>query len=142
VFLLARIPIIYSFSFLPFICRGARRSWKFNTVEIEERGEKDENLHSRHTHTKTSPSNFISRRIDFYTILKAPVSTVVPRHLFINKPSQLFQINPSHGYRWPNGGPAWARRPRATTLAHARHAGLLTVPGQPFSSSDHLINST
>jgi hypothetical protein len=64
-----------------------------------------------------------------YTILKAPVSTVVPRHFFTNNPSQLFQINPLHVYRWPNGGPARARRPRATTLAHARHAGLLTVPG-------------
>jgi hypothetical protein len=62
---------------------------------------------------------------DIYTILKAPVSTVVMRHLFINNLSQLFQINLLHAYLWPNGGPAWARRSRATTLAHARHAGLL-----------------
>jgi hypothetical protein len=49
---------------------------------------------------------------------------VVLHHLFINNPSQLFQINSLHGYRWPNGGPARARRPRAITLAQARHAGL------------------
>jgi hypothetical protein len=34
-----------------------------------------------------------------YTILKAPVSTVVMRHFFTNNPSQLFQINPLHVYR-------------------------------------------
>jgi hypothetical protein len=34
-----------------------------------------------------------------YTILKAPVSTFVMRHLFTNNPSQLFQINPLHEYR-------------------------------------------
>jgi hypothetical protein len=28
---------------------------------------------------------------------------VVPRHLFTNNPSQLFQTNPLHVYRWPNG---------------------------------------
>jgi hypothetical protein len=36
-------------------------------------------------------------------ILKAPVSTVVMRHLFTNDPSELFQINPLHVYRWSNG---------------------------------------
>jgi hypothetical protein len=66
---------------------------------------------------------------------------VVPRHLFINNPSQLFQINPLHAYRWLNGGPTWTRRPRAITLAQARHAGVLTVPGQPVSLSAHLIKS-
>jgi hypothetical protein len=45
-----------------------------------------------------------------------------------------------HAYRWPNDGPAWARRPRATTLALARHADLLTVLGQPVSPPTHLIN--
>ena len=35
----------------------------------------------------------------FYTILKAPVSTVVTRHIFTNNPSQLFQINLLHTYR-------------------------------------------
>jgi hypothetical protein len=54
----------------------------------------------------------------FYTILKAPVSTVVMRHLFTNNPSQLFQINSMYAYRWPNGG---------TTMAQTRHVGLLTV---------------
>jgi hypothetical protein len=34
----------------------------------------------------------------FYTILRAPVSTVVPRNFFTNNPSQLFQINPPHAY--------------------------------------------
>jgi hypothetical protein len=73
---------------------------------------------------------FVARRLTFiYTILKAPVSTVVSRHLFTNNPSQLFQINLLHAYRWPNGGPAWARRPRATTLAQTRYAGMLTVSG-------------
>jgi uncharacterized membrane protein YcgQ (UPF0703/DUF1980 family) len=74
-----------------------------------------------------------------YTILKAPVSTVVTHHLFTNKPSQLFQINPMHAYRWPNGGPAQTRRPQATTLAQARYAGLLTMSGQPVSPTTHLI---
>jgi hypothetical protein len=71
-----------------------------------------------------------------YTILKSQVSTVVTRHLFTNNPSQLFQINLLHAYIWPNGGPAWARRSRATTPAHARHAGLLTVIGQPVGPFD------
>jgi hypothetical protein len=35
----------------------------------------------------------------FYTILKAPVSTVVMRYFFTNNSSQLFQINPLHVYR-------------------------------------------
>jgi hypothetical protein len=35
----------------------------------------------------------------FYTILKAPVSTVVMRHFFTNNLSHLFQINPLHVYR-------------------------------------------
>jgi hypothetical protein len=51
--------------------------------------------------------------IYIYTILKSPISTVVMRH----------------AYRWPNVGPAWAKRPWATTLAQARHVGLLTVLG-------------
>jgi hypothetical protein len=68
--------------------------------------------------------------IIIYTILKAPVLTVVPRHLFTNNLSQLFQINPLHTYTWPNGGPTQARRSRATTLAQAPYAGLLTVPGE------------
>jgi hypothetical protein len=38
-----------------------------------------------------------------------------------------------HAYRWPNGGPARARRPQATALAQARHVGLLTVPGRPLA---------
>jgi hypothetical protein len=80
--------------------------------------------------------------IYIYTILKAPVLTVVPRHLFTNNLSQLFQINLLHAYRWPNGGPAWARRQRAITLAQACHAGLLTVSGQPVRPSAHLIKST
>jgi hypothetical protein len=85
----------------------------------------------------------------FSTILKAPVSTVVPRHLFTNNLSQLFQINslyvhlvcatnlhvPEHTftYRWPNGGSVRARRPWATALAQAHYAGLLTVSGQPVN---------
>jgi hypothetical protein len=77
-----------------------------------------------------------------YSILKAPVSTVVPHYLFTNNPSKLFQINLLHAYIWPNDGPARATRPRATTLAQARHAGLLTVSGQPVSPSVHLIKST
>jgi hypothetical protein len=66
---------------------------------------------------------------------------IVWRHLFTSNPSQLFQINPLHVYRWPNGGPAWARRLRTTTLTHARHVGLLTVSGQPVSPLAHLIKS-
>jgi hypothetical protein len=37
--------------------------------------------------------------LHIYTILKAPVSTVVMRHFFTNNPSQLFQINLLHVYR-------------------------------------------
>jgi hypothetical protein len=74
--------------------------------------------------------------IYIYTIFKAPVSTVVVRHIFTNNPLQLFQINPLHAYRWPNGGPARARHPRATTLAQTHHVGLLTVPGQPVGPLD------
>jgi hypothetical protein len=67
------------------------------------------------------------------TILKAPVSTVVPHYIFTNNSSHIFQINPLHArplratnlhgpkhtfaYRWPNGGPAWARCLRAAALA-------------------------
>jgi hypothetical protein len=72
--------------------------------------------------------------------LKHPFQLVVSRHLFTNNPSQLFQINLLHDYRWPNGGPTRAKRPRATTLAQARHADMLTVPGQTVSPSAHLIN--
>jgi hypothetical protein len=63
-------------------------------------------------------------------------STVIPCHLFTNNPSHLFQINPLHAYRWPNGGPAWARRPRATALAQACHADLLTGPGTSCRPTD------
>jgi hypothetical protein len=72
--------------------------------------------------------------------LKYQFQLVFSRHLYTNNPSQLFQINLSHDYRWPNGGPARAKRPRATTLAQARHADLLTVPSQTVSPSAHLIN--
>jgi hypothetical protein len=75
------------------------------------------------------------------TILKAPVSTVVLYRPFTYKLSQLFQINLLHVYRWPNGGPAQARRPRAPALAQACHTGLLTVLGRPVSPSVHLIKS-
>jgi hypothetical protein len=37
---------------------------------------------------------------DIYTILKAPVSTVVMCHFFTNNPSQLFQINLLHIYKY------------------------------------------
>jgi RsiW-degrading membrane proteinase PrsW (M82 family) len=41
-------------------------------------------------------TSFFSVYLFIYTILKAPVSTIVLRHLFTNNPSQLFQINPLH----------------------------------------------
>jgi hypothetical protein len=78
---------------------------------------------SRKSHKKRKNRKYVI----IYTIFEAPVSMVVTRHLFINNSSQLFQINLLHVYIWPNDSPAWARRSRATTLAHARHAGLLTV---------------
>jgi hypothetical protein len=37
--------------------------------------------------------------------------------------------------------PTRARCTRATTMPQARHAGLLTVSGQPVSPSIHLIKS-
>jgi hypothetical protein len=40
-----------------------------------------------------------SNMSDIYTILKAPVLTVVVRHFFTNNPSQLFQINRLYVYR-------------------------------------------
>jgi hypothetical protein len=70
------------------------------------------------------------------------VQPLSSRNFFTNNSSQLFQINPMHAYRWPNGGPARARRPRATTLAQTRHADLLTVSGQPVTPTAHLIKST
>jgi hypothetical protein len=76
------------------------------------------------------PSQRTGNRL-VYTILKTPVSTVVPRHLFTNNSSQLFQTNPLHVYRWPNSDPTWA-----TTLAQARLADLLTVSGQPVRPFD------
>jgi hypothetical protein len=75
------------------------------------------------------------------TIFKAPVSTVIMYRPFTNKLSQIFQINPLHAYKWPNGGPAQARRPWAPALAQARHADLLTVLGRSISLSAHLIKS-
>jgi hypothetical protein len=63
------------------------------------------------------------------------------RHHFTNNLSQLFQNNPLHAYIWPNDGPTRVRRPRATTLAQARHAGPLTVLGQLVTPSAHLIKS-
>jgi hypothetical protein len=66
---------------------------------------------------------------------------LVMRHLFTNNSSHIFQINPLHIYRWPNIGPARARRTWATTMTQARHVGLLTVPSQPISPSAHLIKS-
>jgi hypothetical protein len=62
------------------------------------------------------------RPSEIYTILKASVSTVVPRYFFTNNPSQLFQINLLHAYRWPNGSPAWANA-RGPQLWH-RHVML------------------
>jgi hypothetical protein len=44
-----------------------------------------------------------------------------------------------HAYRWPNGDPVRARRPRATTLVQSRHDDLLTVSGQPVSLLAHLV---
>jgi hypothetical protein len=79
------------------------------------------------------------RGIYIYTILKAQISNNFNgRHasFFTNNPSQLFQINIDVKRR-----PTWARCTRATTMAHARHAGLLTVLGQPVSPSIYLIKS-
>jgi hypothetical protein len=36
------------------------------------------------------------RRVLYLYYIKAPVSTVIPHHLFTNNPSYLFQINPLH----------------------------------------------
>jgi hypothetical protein len=83
----------------------------------------------------------IDTYINIYTILKAPVSTVVIRHLFTNNPLQLFQINSLNAYKWPNDRPTRVRRPWATTLAQTRHDGQLTVLDQLVSSSAHLIKS-
>jgi hypothetical protein len=78
--------------------------------------------------------------------IKTSVSTVAPRHLFINNLSQLFQINLLHArsIRASNlhvpkhmSGPT----PTATALAQTRHAGLLTVPAWPVSPSDYLVKS-
>jgi hypothetical protein len=80
------------------------------------------------------------KNIQFYTILKASVSTVVMRHCFTNNPSQLFQINLLHAIDVKRR-PTRARCTRATTMAQTRHAGLLTVSGQSVSPSIHLIKS-
>jgi hypothetical protein len=38
----------------------------------------------------------VTKKFLIYTILKAPVSTVVVRYFFTNNPSQLFLINLMH----------------------------------------------
>jgi hypothetical protein len=80
------------------------------------------------------PTQFKRRKDYFYTGRHATF-------FFTNNPSQLFQINPLHAYRWRNGGPARARRLRVTTLVQTRDAGLLTVLGQPVSPTAYLIKS-
>jgi hypothetical protein len=70
-------------------------------------------------------------------LVKALVSTVVLCHIFTNIPSQLFQINQLRhdGQTAPGTGqtPAGHNSGPSTTT---RHAGLLTVPGQPVSPFD------
>jgi hypothetical protein len=53
--------------------------------------------------TRNGPYRDTKRPI-YLLKLKAPVSTVIPHHLFTNNPPQLFQINSLHAYRWPNDG--------------------------------------
>jgi hypothetical protein len=44
------------------------------------------------------PHSIAHESIYIYTIFKAPVSTIVMRHIFTNNLSQLFQINLLHVY--------------------------------------------
>jgi hypothetical protein len=98
-----------------------------------------ESMSRRAFHLEPFDSVSTDRVHHIYIIDNASVSTVVPCHLFTNKISQLFQINPLHAYRWPNDGLTRAKRPRATTLAQTYHVGLLTVSGQSVSLSAYLI---
>jgi hypothetical protein len=60
-----------------------------------------------------------NRLVYIYTILKAPVSTVVPRHFLQITPHSYFKLIRCT----PKRRPARAKRPRAITLAQTCHAG-------------------
>jgi hypothetical protein len=89
--------------------------------------------------------------------IKAPVSTIIPYHLFTKDPPHLFQINPLHarpsvqptstsqttpphidGQTMAWHGPA---RPdaRGSSLRPRHNTPLLTVPSRPVSPSCHLV---
>jgi hypothetical protein len=72
--------------------------------------------------------------IYIYTILKAPVSTVVMRHFLQITPYNYFKLIRCTSIDVKRR-PTRARCTRATTMAQARHVGLLTVSGQPVSPS-------
>jgi hypothetical protein len=74
----------------------------------------------------------------FYTILKAPVSTVVMRHFLQITPHSYFKLI-ARLYICQRS--TRAKCTRTTTMAQTRHAGLLTVLGQPISPSIHLTKS-
>jgi hypothetical protein len=78
--------------------------------------------------------------MQIYTILKAPVSTVVMRNFLQITPHSYFKL-----IRYMSIDvkrcPTRARCTRTTTMAQARHASLLTVSSQPVNPSIHLIKS-
>jgi hypothetical protein len=90
-----------------------------------------------------------------YTILKhqfqrsshAIFLQITPHIYFkLTTPRPLRATNlhvPKHtsAYRWSNGGPSRARRMRSATLAWARYADLLIVPGRLVRPSGHLVKS-
>jgi hypothetical protein len=77
------------------------------------------------------------------------ISILYLKHQFQRSSCVIFlQITPHSYFKWTRytsidakRRPTWARCTRATTMAQARHAGLLTVSGQPVSPSIHLIKS-
>jgi hypothetical protein len=79
----------------------------------------------------------------FLYYIKAPVSTVIPHHLFTNNPSHLFQINPLHirPLRATLHEPVRANaRGTQLWLTHGTR-GSLTVPSQFVSPLGHLVKS-
>jgi hypothetical protein len=78
----------------------------------------------------------------FLYYIKAPVSTVIPHHLFTNNLSHLFQINLLHVR--PLSATLHSVRPNARgtqlRLTHGTR-GLLTVPSQSVSLSGYLVKS-
>jgi hypothetical protein len=98
-------------------------------------------------------SKKVNSVISLLYYIKAPVSTIVPVHLFTNNTSHIFQINPLHArslheinLHVPNHTSAidakrWANTGSLGPTHTGRSSGpcTLTVSGRPVSPSVHLV---